>query len=65
MSLLARLRDLAADPEPEPAEPDPSPSSSGACSKCAPAAFDRGPRWRGHVAARGRTVPADNGLRSI
>lgn len=63
MSLLARLRGALAEPEPEPTAV-PTPSATG-CQKCKPAPFDRGPKFGGHVAARGRTVPADNGLRSI
>ncbi len=64
MSMLSRLRDLtAATPEPEP-EPAPDPSGTG-CMKCLPAAFDRGPRFHGHVAARGRAIPTDNGLRLV
>ncbi|AMU45427.1 Uncharacterised protein [Mycobacteroides abscessus subsp. abscessus] len=66
MNLISKLRDAQNVPEPEPTtvEPDPTPSNTG-CGKCAPAPFDRGPRFGGHVAARGRAVPTDNGLRSI
>ncbi|WP_025088193.1 hypothetical protein [Mycobacteroides abscessus] len=66
MSLLNRLRDRRAEPEPT-AEPDPAPAPSptGSCTKCAPAHFDRGPKFHGHVAARGRAVPSDNGLRVL
>lgn len=64
MSVLTRLRDALAEPEPAAVETEPSPPPTG-CTKCEPAPFDRGPKFGGHVAARGRTVPADNGLRSI
>ncbi|TDZ77064.1 hypothetical protein [Mycobacteroides salmoniphilum] len=61
MSLLRRLRDrMPATPE---LEPDPSPSIG--CRKCEPAIKRRGPKFGGHVAARGRGLPVDNGLRVI
>ncbi|WP_157901577.1 hypothetical protein [Mycobacteroides chelonae] len=64
MSMLSRLRDLtAATPEPEP-EPAPDPVPFVGC-KCEPAPFDRGPRFGGHVAARGYGLPHDPGLRVL
>lgn len=62
MKMINRLREVLTEPEPNAVET--VPSSTG-CTKCAPAPFDRGPRFRGHVAARGRGVPTDNGLRAI
>lgn len=65
MNVLSRLRDLtAADPEPEP-EPAPDPVPSVGCRKCAPAPLNRGPKFGGTILARGRGVPADNGLRVL
>ncbi|WP_078290448.1 hypothetical protein [Mycobacterium sp. D16R24] len=61
MSILTKLRLTLADPEPT-AEPEPSATG---CTKCEPAPFDRGPRFGGHVAARGRGLPIDNGLKAI
>ncbi|KRQ26869.1 hypothetical protein BKG82_06535 [Mycobacteroides chelonae] len=64
MSLLNRMRDLAAEPEPA-VEAEPAASSSSGCKKCAPAPINRGPKFGGHVAARSRGLPIDNGLRAI
>lgn len=67
MSMLSRLRDRQAEPEPSPVPhgtPEPTPSGTG-CMKCLPAPLSRGPRFGGHVAARGRGVPTDNGLRLV
>lgn len=63
MSLIAKLRDLAAEPEPAAVEAEPSPSPTGC--KCSPAPFNRGPKFGGTILARGRAVPTDNGLRVL
>lgn len=63
MNLISKLRDRQTEPEPTAVEAEPSPSPTGC--KCAPAPISKGPKFNGTILARGRAVPADNGLRAI